>query len=88
MNRTFALHKPYHRGHHVFGWNRNAQVHVIGGSMTFNDLAFFLAYEVAEDRSEFLPQVPKQIPASSFGTKTTWYLQSHFGGTSFEHSLT
>src|SRR5215470_3919758 len=69
MNGAFALDEPNHRSHSMFGWNRNAHMHVIGGRMPFNDLALFLPCEVTKNRSEFLPQVPKQLLASSFGHK-------------------
>ena len=68
-NRTLALDKPDHRGHCVFRWNRNAEVHVIRHRMTLNDLALFLTCQFVKDRTEFFPNVAKQLLASSFGHK-------------------
>src|SRR3989442_15144109 len=53
----------------MLGRNGNAHMNVIGHDMTFNDLAFLLACQFAEDRSEFGTHVPKQFLAASLGHK-------------------
>ena len=58
-DRALPFEKPDHRGHRVFGRNRDAHVYMIRHEMPFYNLAFLLPCSGVEDRSQLTPRLPK-----------------------------
>jgi hypothetical protein len=63
------LAKPDHRGHQVFGGNRDTPLHVIRHQMSIQNLAFLLPGQTFKDFSQMLARLSKQNIAPSLGNE-------------------
>jgi hypothetical protein len=64
---TLPFEKPDHRSYRMLGWNGDANVHMVGHQMAFDNLALLLPSQGVEDRTQLPTRLAEDGFPSPFG---------------------